>query len=167
MCLFIIYLNFVSLLVVCLFVCNYYFFNLMLQQVDLLLEMKLDSVLIILKNIFVLEDLLEVDKVYYVLLLVEVMDKNKLFLLFCDFLLNFVLDYYGDDDREKVVVLMYKGRLLVEMDDEKVVIEMNLKVLEILQDYLVDIKYRRLIYSVLGLWYGNCGLNDKVLEVLY
>ena len=163
---FIIYLNFVSLLAVCLFACNHHSSNPMLQQVDSLLEMKPDSALTILKNISVLEDLPEVDKAYYALLLAEATDKNKLPLLPCDSLLNFALDYYGDDDREKAVALMYKGRLLAEMDDEKAAIEMNLKALEILQDYPVDTKYRRLIYSALGLWYGNCGLNDKALEVL-
>lgn len=164
---FIIYLNFVSLLAVCLFACNHHSSNPMLQQVDSLLEMKPDSALTILKNISVLEDLPEVDKAYYALLLAEATDKNKLPLLPCDSLLNFALDYYGDDDREKAVALMYKGRLLAEMDDEKAAIEMNLKTLEILQDYPVDTKYRRLIYSALGLWYGNCGLNDKALEVLH
>ncbi len=164
---FIIYLNFVRLLAVCLFACNHHSSNPMLQQVDSLLEMKPDSALTILKNISVLEDLPEVDKAYYALLLAEATDKNKLPLLPCDSLLNFALDYYGDDDREKAVALMYKGRLLAEMDDEKAAIEMNLKALEILQDYPVDTKYRRLIYSALGLWYGNCELNDKALEVLH
>ena len=164
---FIIYLNFVSLLAVCLFACNHHSSNPMLQQVDSLLEMKPDSALTILKNISVLEDLPEVDKAYYALLLAEATDKNKLPLLPCDSLLNFALDYYGDDDREKAVALMYKGRLLAEMDDEKAAIEKNLKALEILQDYPVDTKYRRLIYSALGLWYGNCELNDKALEVLH
>ena len=164
---FIIYLNFVSLLAVCLFACNHHSSNPMLQQVDSLLEMKPDSALTILKNISVLEDLPEVDKAYYALLLAEATDKNKLPLLPCDSLLNFALDYYGDDDREKAVALMYKGRLLAEMDDEKAAIEMNLKAFEILQDYPVDTKYRRLIYSALGLWYGNCELNDKALEVLH
>ena len=133
---FIIYLNFVSLLAVCLFACNHHSSNPMLQQVDSLLEMKPDSALTILKNISVLEDLPEVDKAYYALLLAEATDKNKLPLLPCDSLLNFALDYYGDDDREKAVALMYKGRLLAEMDDEKAAIEMNLKALEILQDNL-------------------------------
>ena len=155
------------MLAVCLFACNHHSSNPMLQQVDSLLEMKPDSALTILKNISVLEDLPEVDKAYYALLLAEATDKNKLPLLPCDSLLNFVLDYYGDDDREKAVALMYNGRLLAEMDDEKAAIEMNLKALEILQDYPVDTKYRRLIYSALGLWYGNCGLNDKALEVLH
>ena len=59
---FIIYLNFVSLLAVCLFACNHHSSNPMLQQVDSLLEMKPDSALTILKNISVLEDLLEADR---------------------------------------------------------------------------------------------------------
>ena len=164
---FIIYLNFVSLLAVCLFACNHHSSNPMLQQVDSLLEMKPDSALTILKNISVLEDLPEVDKAYYALLLAEATDKNKLPLLPCDSLLNFALDYYGDDDREKAVALMYKGRLLAQMNDEMSAIEHNLKAFEILQDYPVDTKYRRLIYSALGLWYGNCELNDKALEVLH
>jgi hypothetical protein len=92
---FIIYLNFVSLLAVCLFACNHHSSNPMLQQVDSLLEMKPDSALTILKNISVLEDLPEVDKAYYALLLAEATDKNKLPLLPCDSLLNFALDYQG------------------------------------------------------------------------
>lgn len=49
---FIIYLNFVSLLAVCLFACNHHSSNPMLQQVDSLLEMKPDSALTILIHIF-------------------------------------------------------------------------------------------------------------------
>lgn len=147
---FIIYLNFVSLLAVCLFACNHHSSNPMLQQVDSLLEMKPDSALTILKNISVLEDLPEVDKAYYALLLAEATDKNKLPLLPCDSLLNFALDYYGDDDREKAVALMYKGRLLAQMNDEMSAIEHNLKALEVLQNYPQDLKCRRLIYSMLG-----------------
>lgn len=162
---FIIYLNFVSLLAVCLFACNHHSSNPMLQQVDSLLEMKPDSALTILKNISVLEDLPEVDKAYYALLLAEATDKNKLPLLPCDSLLNFSLDYYGDDDREKAVALMYKGRLLAQMNDEMSAIEHNLKALEVLQNYPQDLKCRRLIYSMLGVWYGDCELYDKALEI--
>ena len=162
---FIIYLNFVSLLAVCLFACNHHSSNPMLQQVDSLLEMKPDSALTILKNISILEDLPEVDKAYYALLLAEATDKNKLPLLPCDSLLNFALDYYGDDDREKAVALMYKGRLLAQMNDEMSAIEHNLKALEVLQNYPQDLKCRRLIYSMLGVWYGDCELYDKALEI--
>lgn len=47
---FIIYLNFVNLLAVCLFACNHHSSNPMLQQVDSLLEMKPDSALTIFKK---------------------------------------------------------------------------------------------------------------------
>lgn len=164
---FIVYLNIMGLLAVCLFACNRHSSNPLLHQVDSLVEVQPDSALTILKNISALEDLPEADRAYYALLLAEATDKNKLPLLPCDSLLDFALDYYGDDDKEMAVALMYKGRLLAEMDDEKAAIEMNLKALEILQDYPEDTKYRRLIYSVLGLWYGNCGLYDKALEVLH
>lgn len=163
---FIVYLNVMGLLVVCLFACNRHSSNPLLHQVDSLLEMQPDSALTILKNISALEDLPEADRAYYALLLAEATDKNELSLLPCDSLLEFALDYYGDDDKEMAVALLYKGRLLAEMDDEKAAIEMNLKALEILQDYPEDTKYRRLIYSVLGLWYGNCELYDKALELL-
>ena len=88
---FIIYLNFVNLLAVCLFACNHHSSNPMLQQVDSLLEMKPDSALTILKNISVLEDLPEVDKAYYALLLAEATDKNKTTLIALRFLIEFRL----------------------------------------------------------------------------
>ena len=161
---FIVYLNVMGLLAVCLFACNRHSSNPLLHQVDSLVEVQPDSALTILKNISTLEDLPEADRAYYALLLAEATDKNKLPLLPCDSLLDFALDYYGDDDKEMAVALMYKGRLLAEMDDEKAAIEMNLKSLDILQDYPEDVRSRRLIYSALGLWYGNCELYDKALE---
>ena len=88
---FIIYLNFVSLLAVCLFACNHHSSNPMLQQVDSLLEMKPDSALTILKNISVLEDLPEVDKAYYALLLAEVRTRTNYPLLPLRFLIEFRL----------------------------------------------------------------------------
>ena len=88
---FIIYLNFVSLLAVCLFACNHHSSNPMLQQVDSLLEMKPDSALTILKNISVLEDLPEVDKAYYALLLAEATDKEQTTLIALRFLIEFRL----------------------------------------------------------------------------
>ena len=60
---------------------------------------------------------------------------------------------------------MYKGRLLAQMNDEMSAIEHNLKALEVLQNYPQDLKCRRLIYSMLGVWYGDCELYDKALEI--
>ena len=62
------------------------------------------------------------------------------------------------------MALMYKGRLLAQMNDEMSAIEHNLKALEVLQNYPQDLKCRRLIYSMLGVWYGDCELYDKALE---
>ena len=47
----------------------------------------------------------------YALLLARVTDKCKLSLLPCDSLLNVALDYYDDDEKEKAIALLYKGRL--------------------------------------------------------
>lgn len=162
---FIVYLNIMGLLAVCLFACNRHSSNPLLHQVDSLVEVQPDSALTILKNISALEDLPEADRAYYALLLAEATDKNKLPLLPCDSLLDFALDYYGDDDKEMAVALMYKGRLLAQMNDKKAAIEMNLKALNVLQNYPENTKYKGLIYSALGVWYGDCGLYDKALEM--
>lgn len=163
---FIVNLNVIGLLAVCLFACNHHSSNLLLYQVDSLLNVKPDSALTVLRSISVLDEMTEADRAYYALLMAEAMDKNELPLLPCDSLLDFALDYYGDDDKEMAVALLYKGRLLAQMNDEKGAIENNLLALEVLQDYPKDVKYRRLLYSSLGLWYGDCELYDKALEVL-
>lgn len=162
---FIVNLNVIGLLAVCLFACHHHSSNLLLYQVDSLLNVKPDSALAVLRNLSALDEMTEADRAYYALLLAEATDKNELPLLPCDSLLDFALDYYGDDDKEMAVALLYKGRLLAQINDKKAAIENNLKALEVLQDYPEDTKSRRLIYSSLGLWYGDCGLYDKALEM--
>lgn len=164
---FILNLNIVCLLAVCLFSCgSRHSSNLLLHQVDSLLGVRADSALVVLQNIASPEKMSAEDRAYYALLVARAMDKNDLPLLSCDSLLDFALDYYEDDDKEMAVALLYKGRLLAEMDDEKAAIENSLKALEVLQDYPKDTDYRGLIYSALGLWYGTIGLYDKALEIL-
>ena len=158
-------LNIIGLLAVCLFGCNRHSSNPLLHQVASLLEVRPDSALTVLKNLSAVEEMPEVDRAYYALLLAEATDKNELPLLPCDSLLDFALDYYEDNDKEMAVALLYKGRLLAQMNDKKAAIENNLKALEVLQNYPEDTKSRRLIYSSLGLWYGDCGLYDKALEM--
>lgn len=163
---FIVNLNIIGLLAVCLFACNRHSSNLLLHQVDSLLDVKPDSALIVLRSIPALDEMPEADRAYYALLLAEATDKKELPLLPCDSLLDFALDYYGDDDKEMAVALLYKGRLLAQMNDKKAAIEKSLEALDVLRNYPGDTKYRGLIYSALGLWYGDCGLYDKALEVL-
>lgn len=158
-------LNIIGLLAVCLFGCNRHSSNPLLHQVHSLLEVRPDSALTVLKNLSAVEEMPEVDRAYYALLLAEATDKNALPLLPCDSLLDFALDYYEDGDKGMAVALLYKGRLLAQMNDEKAAIENNLKALEVLQNYPEDTKYRGLIYSALGVWYGDCGLYDKALEM--
>lgn len=158
-------LNIIGLLAVCLFGCNRHSSNPLLHQVHSLLEVRPDSALTVLKNLSAVEEMPEVDRAYYALLLAESTDKNELPLLPCDSLLDFALDYYEDNDKEMAAALLYKGRLLAQMNDKKAAIENNLKALEVLQNYPEDTKSRRLIYSSLGLWYGDCGLYDKALEM--
>lgn len=158
-------LNIIGLLAVCLFGCNRHSSNPLLHQVHSLLEVRPDSALTVLKNLSAVEEMPEVDRAYYALLLAESTDKNELPLLPCDSLLDFALDYYEDGDKEMAAALLYKGRLLAQMNDKKAAIENSLKALEVLQNYPEDTKSRRLIYSSLGLWYGDCGLYDKALEV--
>lgn len=163
---FILYINTIVLLACFLFGCSHRSTNLLLNQADSLLETYPDSVLAMLDRMPALEEMPEADRSLYALLWAQALDKTEQPLLPCDSLLNFALDYYDEEDLEKAVALMYKGRLLAEMDDEKAAIELNLKALDILKSYPKDTKYKRLIYSVLGLWYGNNGLYDKALEVL-
>lgn len=158
-------LNIIGLLAVCLFGCNRHSSNSLLHQVHSLLEVRPDSALTVLKNLSAVEEMPEVDRAYYALLLAESTDKNELPLLPCDSLLDFALDYYEDGDKEMAAALLYKGRLLAQMNDKKAAIENSLKALEVLQNYPEDTKSRRLIYSSLGLWYGDCGLYDKALEM--
>lgn len=163
---FIIRLNLIGLLAVCLFACNRRSSNPLLHRVDSLLAVQPDRARMLLDSLPALDEMSEADKAYYALLLAEATDKAELPLLPCDSLLHFALAYYGDNDREKAVALLYKGRLLAQMDDKKAAIEQSLQALEILKDYPEEIKCRRLIYSSLGVWYGDCELYDKALEML-
>ena len=158
--------NIIFLSVCLLFGCSRHSSNPLLHRADSLLEVDPDRVLELLDSLPVWEDFSEADRAFYALLWAQALDKTEQSLLPCDSLLNFALDYYDDEDSEKALALMYKGRLLAQMNDEKAAIELNLKALEVLKNYPEDTKYRSLIYSALGVWYVNSGLYDKALEVL-
>lgn len=162
---FIICLNMLLLSVCLLFGCSRRSSNPLLLQADSLLSVRPDSVLAMLDSLSGVEDMPASDRAFYALLWAQALDKVERPLLPCDSLLEFALDYYDDDDLEKAVALLYKGRLLAQMADEKAAIEYNLKALEVLKEYPEDRKYRCLIYGALELWYGNSGLYNKALEM--
>lgn len=164
---FIVNLNIIGLLAVCLFSCvPKHTPNLLLQRVDSILDEKPDSALLMLKNISSPEEMPEADRARYALLMAAAADKNILPLLPYDSLLNFALDYYDEDEKEMAEALLYKGRLQAQMGDEKAAIESSLEALEVLRNFPKDTTFHRLIYSALGLWYSDCSLYDKSLETL-
>ncbi len=140
--------------------------DLRLIHIESLLEEHPDSALSLLQDLSDRFSMTDADKAYYALLMTAATDKNALSLLPCDSLLDDALLYYGDKDKEKAVALLYKGRLFAEMNDPKSAIEYSLKALDVLQYYPEDVKYRRLIYGALGLWYVDSKLYDKALETL-
>lgn len=125
--------------------------NAQLQRIDSLLEKNPEKALSLLKKIPAPQKFTKADKAYYAILLAAATDKNELSLLPCDSLLNAAIDYYGDNDLGKAIALLYKGRLQAEMNDEKAAIATSLKALDVLQNFPEDTKYRRLLYSSLGL----------------
>lgn len=164
---FIFRLNLLCLLAVCLFACDHRSSHPVLHRADSLLKVRQpDSAMILLKSLSSAKRLSKADRAYYAILLAAATDKLELPLLPYDTLLNFALDYYNRRDYERAWALLYKGRLLEQMDDEKSAIDYSLKALEVLQNYPEDTICRRLIYSSLGLWYGDCMLYDKALEAL-
>lgn len=160
-------LNMIGALLLGLFACSRSSYHSLLHRVDtLLVANRPDSAMTLLKGLSGVEHLPQADQAYYAILLAATTDKLKLPLLPCDSLLDLALDYYGATDRERARALLYKARLLAQMDDKKAAIEHNLEALQVLQAYPEDTLCRRLIYSPLGLWYADCGLYDKALEVL-
>lgn len=140
--------------------------NPILEQADSLLEVNPDSVLVLLKSIPSPHKMSEADYAHYALLMTAATDKKELSLIPCDSLINFALDYYDDDEKEKATALLYRGRLLGEIGETAEAINCSMQALEILKSYPKGLKSKRLIYSALGNWYIDNKLYDKALEVL-
>ena len=97
----------------------------------------------------------------YALLLARVTDKCKLSLLPCDSLLNVALDYYDDDEKEKAIALLYKGR----MEEAEEATTCFQKGLTIIQDFPKELKTKNLLLSSLGNIYFDAGYYDKSMEI--
>lgn len=140
--------------------------NPILAQADSLLEAYPDSVFVLLKSLPSPHTMSEADYAHYALLMTAAHDKKELSLIPCDSLINFALDYYDDDEKEKATALLYRGRLLDEIGETAEAINCSMQALEILNSYPNEFKSKRLIYSALGNWYIDNKLYDKALEVL-
>lgn len=101
----------------------------------------------------------------YALLLARATDKCKLSLLPCDSLLNVALDYYDDDEKEKAVALLYKGRLAVEMEEAEEAISYLQEGLTIIQNFPKELKTKILLLSSLGNIYFDARYYDESIEI--
>lgn len=101
----------------------------------------------------------------YALLLARATDKNQLSLLPCDSLLEVALDYYDDDEKEHAVAMLYKGRLLVEMEKEEEAISYLQDGLSIIQNFPKELKTKNLLLSSLGNIYFDAGYYDEAIKI--
>ena len=112
-----------------------------------------------------IEELSDNECARYALLLARATDKCKQSLLPCDSLLNVALEYYDDDEKEKAVALLYKGRLAVEMEEEKEAISYLQEGLTIIQNFPKELKTKSLFLSSLGNLYFDAGYYDESIEI--
>jgi hypothetical protein len=91
----------------------------LLNNADSLLTANPDSALRLLEALPATTELTRRESARYALLLAQATDKCEKPLLPCDSLLDVALDYYDDDERERAVALLYKGRLEVEMEQSE------------------------------------------------
>ena len=88
-------------------------------QAESLLEEHPDSALQLLQTLPALQELSHKESARYALLLARATDKCEKSLLPCDSLLNLALNYYDNDEKERAVALLYKGRLEIEINSTK------------------------------------------------
>lgn len=101
----------------------------------------------------------------YALLLARATDKNKMSLLPCDSLLNVAIDYYDDDEKEKALALLYKGRLAVEMEQVEEATSYLQEALSIIQNFPKELKTKNLILSSLGNIYFDAKYFEEAIAM--
>lgn len=134
-------------------------------QADSLMQVQPDSALRLLKTGFALQELSQKESARYALLLAQATDKCEKPLLPCDSLLDIALDYYDDDEKERAVALLYKGRLEAQMAQSERAVNFFLEGLEIIKMFPKEIKTRKHLLSSLGNEYYNARLYEKAREI--
>lgn len=134
--------------------------SLFLRADSLLMEQP-DSALQLLRTLPATQKLSRRESARYGLLLARATDKCEKPLLPCDSLLNIALHYYDDDEKERAVALLYKGRLEAEMEQSERAIEYFLKGLEIIKGFPKEIETKRHLLSSLGNEYFDARLYEK------
>ena len=133
-------------------------------QVESLLEEHPDSALQLLQTLPTLQELSHKESARYALLLARATDKCEKSLLPCDSLLNLALRYYDDDEKERAVALLYKGRLEIEINSPKEAITHLQEALTILKDYPKEIEIKRHTLSSLGNTYYRTSFFEEAIK---
>ena len=133
----------------------------LLSNADSLLTANPDSALRLLEALPVTTELTRREAARYALLLAQATDKCEKPLPPCDSLLDVALDYYDDDERERAVALLYKGRLEAEMAQSERAVDFLLGGLEIIKKFPQEIEIRRHLLSSLGNKYYDARLYEK------
>lgn len=136
------------------------------SHANALMEEYPDSVLRLLKlPAEEIEELSDKECARYALLLAHATDKCKLSLLPCDSLLNVAIGYYDDDEKEKSIALLYKGRLAIEMEKDEEAISYLQEGLTIIQNFPEELKTKSLFLSSLGNIYFDAGYYDEAIKM--
>ena len=133
-------------------------------QAESLLEEHPDSALQLLQTLPTLQELSHKESARYALLLARATDKCEKSLLPCDSLLNLALRYYDDDEKERAVALLYKGRLEIEINSPKEAITHLQEALTILKDYPKEIEIKRHTLSSLGNTYYRTSFFEEAIK---
>jgi len=112
-----------------------------------------------------IEELSDGECAHYALLLARATDKCKQSLLPCDSLLNVALDYYDEDEKEKAIALLYKGRLAVEIEEEEEAISYFQEGLTIIENFPEELKTKNLLLSSLGNIYFYAKYYDEAIKI--
>ncbi|WP_303207807.1 hypothetical protein [Bacteroides oleiciplenus] len=117
-----------------------------------------------------IEELSDKECARYALLLARATDKCKLSLLPCDSLLDVALHYYDNDEKERAIAFLYKGRLEAEMNSTEEAIAHLQEGLIILTNLPKEAETKKNILSSLGNLYFETGYYEeagKVYQELY
>lgn len=134
-------------------------------QADSLLNSNPDSALILLKTLPGLKELSRSECARYALLMVRATDKAVKPLLPCDSLLNFALHYYDNDEKERAVALLYKGRLEEEMNNHEKAIANLQEGLTVLKHFPNEIETKILILNSLGSLYFDARYYEESIKM--
>ena len=133
-------------------------------QAESLLEEHPDSALQLLQTLPALQELSHKESARYALLLARATDKCEKSLLPCDSLLNLALNYYDNDEKERAVALLYKGRLEIEINSTKEAIAHLQEALTILKNYPKEIEIKRHTLSSLGNTYYRTSFIEEAIK---